>query len=211
MQLIQPDLDHDLRNKIWGALEILKIYLQKAENDNKDISALIKVKTALEQSLDLLDGKSSHVNIKNLSQMVRNSLIDIKPIARARKINLEIETADIPLPVSINKFVFLRIIHNIVLNALEAAASRVTVRCGYYTGDYGGSVSPAVTVRNDGNSIDPVLLPGIFTKGFSTKGEGRGRGLSIVKQLLEENNGDLILFTSPGETEFLIIPGGTDE
>lgn len=47
----------------------------------------------------------------------------------------------------------------------------------------------SLAVSNNGKPIPPELLARIFEPGFSTKGEGRGMGLCIVKRILEEYGG----------------------
>ena len=60
-----------------------------------------------------------------------------------------------------------------VMNSIEAGASSISVRIAVENG------SVSVITEDDGNapmSSDP------FREGSSTKGEGRGRGLSIIKE-----------------------------
>ena len=60
-----------------------------------------------------------------------------------------------------------------VMNSIEAGASSISVRIAIENG------SVSVITEDDGNapmSSDP------FREGSSTKGEGRGRGLSIIKE-----------------------------
>ncbi|WP_374048602.1 ATP-binding protein [Clostridium cochlearium] len=46
----------------------------------------------------------------------------------------------------------------------------------------------------------------IFNRGFSTKGEGRGRGLHIVKGSVENLNGNIELSTNVGlGSKFIVL------
>jgi len=201
--LPQPDLNHDLRNKLWAALEAIKLFLTKTEKNN--FSLIFKAKIALEQSLALLEGQTPDLP-GDLGDMLCGSLTDLFPLARNKGISLKVFPTKSIIPAQIDKFVFLRIAHNLVINAIEAAESRVIVQSGYWTDDYGNSLFPAVSVQDDGNGIPAEKLPHIFSPGASSKGSKRGHGLHIVKTLLK-TTGTLTLFTSDHGTTFHVIFG----
>ena len=46
-------------------------------------------------------------------------------------------------------------------------------------------------VEDTGLGIDPAVLPHIFEEGFSTKGEDRGTGLSLVKEVVDTYHGQI--------------------
>jgi signal transduction histidine kinase len=48
-----------------------------------------------------------------------------------------------------------------------------------------------VAIKDNGQGIEEEVLPNIFTPFFSTKAEGTGIGLSICKQIMKMNNGDI--------------------
>ena len=56
-----------------------------------------------------------------------------------------------------------------------------------------------ITCEDTGGGIPPELLPRIWEKGFSSKGEGRGYGLALVHKLTEEQGGTVQIDTEPGE------------
>ena len=61
------------------------------------------------------------------------------------------------------------------------------------------------TVRDNGNGIDPAVLPHIFEHGFSTKGTRRGIGLFLVKQSLEKLGGTIECESNKGVgTRFIV-------
>ncbi|HEY0209587.1 sensor histidine kinase [Acerihabitans sp.] len=60
-------------------------------------------------------------------------------------------------------------------------------------------------VSDDGPGIPASLIPHIFEQGFSTKGENRGLGLSLVKQSVDAVGGTVELESEPGVfTQFFI-------
>ncbi|HEX6043437.1 MAG TPA: ATP-binding protein [Pyrinomonadaceae bacterium] len=60
-----------------------------------------------------------------------------------------------------------------------------------------------ITVTDDGRGIDPGILDAIFEPGFSTANvsdfSGRGVGLDVVKNAVEELGGSIRVFSEPGK------------
>ena len=62
-------------------------------------------------------------------------------------------------------------------------------------------------VSNNGPAIDPHKRADIFRMGFSTKREGRGAGLSIVKEIMEAHGGQIDVESDHTRTRFTgIVP-----
>ncbi len=53
--------------------------------------------------------------------------------------------------------------------------------------------------EDTGRGVDPELLPRIWEKGVSSKGENRGLGLYMIRQLVQRYGGTVQLETEPGE------------
>lgn len=60
------------------------------------------------------------------------------------------------------------------------------------------------TIQNNGAPIPTDMREAIFEPGVSTKGEGRGMGLSIVRKTLAEFGGEIML-ADGAETAFVVI------
>lgn len=56
-----------------------------------------------------------------------------------------------------------------------------------------------ITVADSGSGIPPELLTRIFEPNFSTKTEGMGLGLSIVKKIIDDAGGNIDIESMPGE------------
>ncbi|OIJ09376.1 two-component system sensor histidine kinase DcuS [Anaerobacillus arseniciselenatis] len=62
-----------------------------------------------------------------------------------------------------------------------------------------------VEVKDTGSGIKTEDLEEIFEKGFSTKGEGRGYGLALVKASIDNLNGNLTIDTFEGTGTTIIV------
>lgn len=85
-----------------------------------------------------------------------------------------------------------QVLLNIIKNAIEANARRITLRVS------SGPGRIMITIENDGDPIDSDIAEHIFTPYFTTKTTGSGIGLSISRRLIIANGGSLTLTTSPG-------------
>ena len=81
--------------------------------------------------------------------------------------------------------VFVNLIKNAV-EAMQGAPPPRRIRCS--AAENAGTV--VVEVANSGGPIDEELLPRLFERGFTTKAApGRGRGLALVRALVEKSGG----------------------
>ncbi|MDR1534266.1 MAG: Spo0B domain-containing protein [Planctomycetota bacterium] len=98
--------------------------------------------------------------------------------------------------------VLVTVLGNLIDNAVESARNipggggRVVVDVRHAQGEV------AIKVGDNGGGILPGHLETVFKRGFSTKGEGRGIGLYLVRQELRSLGGDIAVVSRPGETVF---------
>ena len=85
-------------------------------------------------------------------------------------------------------------------NAPETAQKEVTVQH-----PRGASTACSSGVDDSGAGIAADKLDRIFERGFSTKGEGRGTGLSLVKETVDAFHGTIRVESEPGIGSSFII------
>lgn len=97
---------------------------------------------------------------------------------------------------------FITIIGNLLENAIEELSScqkqenepkEITL------GIYCRPDCNIITCEDTGGGISRELLEHIFEKGVSSKGETRGTGLYLLRQIAEDYNGDISIDTEKGE------------
>ena len=118
--------------------------------------------------------------------------------ARGVHVDLQIESPWAGLPVE--SWEMCRVLGNLIDNAMDAMKDapepRLLIRLSESVQSY-----PFV-IANNGPMIQPSIAERIFQRGFSTKGEGRGMGLSIVRGIMESGGGRLTLASDERETRF---------
>ncbi len=93
-----------------------------------------------------------------------------------------------------------RIVGNLLSNAVEACTGRDDATIVVSAWEHGDSV--VIRVTDTGAGVSPQVAASLFDPGFSTKGGGRGTGLSTARELSRKWAGDLVLVESSGETSF---------
>ena len=118
--------------------------------------------------------------------------------ARGAHVDLQIESPWIDLPVE--SWEMCRVLGNLIDNAMDAMKDtpepRLLIRLSESVQSY------TFAIANNGPMIQPSIAERIFQRGFSTKGEGRGMGLSIVRGIMESGGGKLTLTSDEKETRF---------
>ncbi len=148
----------------------------------------------------------------NLEEPVVSAFLSSKlSLAMARDISLNIEVLTDLTNCPVKPYFLVIILGNLLDNAFEAleylpAKERVVeLVISRREGSY------EFTVSNTGPSVEADLQEKIFESGFSTKVEGRGNGLSIVRQVVSNYGGSIEVSNDP--TTFTVrIPqkrGGT--
>ena len=118
--------------------------------------------------------------------------------ARGVHVDLQIESPWAGLPVE--SWEMCRVLGNLIDNAMDAmkdaSEPRLLIRLSESVQSY------TFVIANNGPMIQPSIAERIFQRGFSTKGEGRGMGLSIVRGIMESGGGRLTLASDERETRF---------
>jgi len=133
---------------------------------------------------------------------LRQTLAVIQAKARGKSLSVEVVTEpDLPrvrgVAGELNQ-VWL----NLIDNALDASpeSGRVDIRAEHRDGKV------CVRVIDNGAGIPPDVQKRIFEPFFTTKGvgQGTGLGLDISRRLVRKHNGEMVVDSVPGRTEFLV-------
>jgi signal transduction histidine kinase len=108
----------------------------------------------------------------------------------------------------IDGFQFKQAVLNLVLNALQAtpAGGHVAVRTS------GDDARLVVGVSDDGAGMTPETLGKCFTPFFTTREEGTGLGLPLVRRIVEQHGGSVDVTSRPGKgtTVTMLFTAGSE-
>ena len=194
-----------------GVLEIKNNELRKIKHDyGAQISYLYglclmerfdDLKKALKDIINNNDSTPTAVEVNNNESSLFS--LALKPaIDKGIHVIIE-EKCDFRL-IKMNEMEFYRVISNIVNNAIKAMNGKGIIIAKSYE-HLGNAV---IKIQNNGPKIEEHHLINIFKSGFTTKDnadKSHGYGLSIVKDLVESNNGKIYVKSTDAATEFKIV------
>ncbi len=111
-----------------------------------------------------------------------NSLIKSSLESYSSKIGITFELEDLPR-IPLDKSLFREVLINLIENSIDAGATQVKVSTTYKDGRV------FVVFRDNGPGIPEEIMDKLFSPYVSTKEEGWGLGLSIVKKIVEDHGG----------------------
>jgi signal transduction histidine kinase len=135
----------------------------------------------------------------NLSQVTRQTLDLLGPIAKKRGAHLHLSDGEMHILADIDPDQFQQVITNLVVNGIQSMkdGGNVNVQIQWVQTkpphDHGGPEGEYIrlSVRDEGEGIPPENLPRLFEPFFTTKrvGEGTGLGLSVSYGIVREHGG----------------------
>ena len=108
------------------------------------------------------------------------------------------------LPEKMHKDEFCSIVGNLIENSLDELAGRTDGKIE--VGIFQGENEMNITVFDNGRGIPEKMQDKIFRKGHSSKGEYRGYGLYIIKEIVDTYGGKIRLWCESGTTIVITIP-----
>lgn len=195
-------ISHDLRNSITSILgyATLAQQLDDLSHLDKVVKHAKRMELILNSSLELAEA-GLVIDKKELVDL--NILVDtITELTVPQRITVIKKNL---YPIACDREKLSQIFQNLFRNAvIHGEPNQIEVEMTESNGeDFTGKT---ITVTNDGEQIPEGLHQKIFTRGFSTRKEGKGMGLYIVKKLVEAHGWKIDLESS-GQTTFkLLIP-----
>lgn len=157
-----------------------------------------------------------HLEACDVVELLRSVTHLMREDCRQRRIDWRSEALEDLPEICLDPAQMEQVFINILKNAMEAVESgeqpstagfaggsfigSVTVRTGYQQG------RPSITVKDTGAGIPPDARENLFTPFFTTKADGQGIGLPMVRHILSAHGFDFLLQESEtGGSEFIIL------
>ena len=198
-------LAHEIKNPlsaIRGASQLLERRVEARDRPfAKMISAEVDRIAQLIDRMQQLGAKPVEVSGScNLHEAIRNAMATVRA---ARNDGCElVEEFDPSLPpVAANQGALEQVLINLIANACDASSKlelpQVTVRTRYVSGLVFNAIKLGkatrlpieITVTDAGPGIDPALRDHVFEPFVSSKPQGQGLGLALVRKLLRDMGG----------------------
>ena len=213
---------HDFNNILMGVTASASLMREECTPEETD-ELLTNIEESTQRAAELVEqmllyaGKSQvHQTVLDLSTMCEE-MANLLRVSAGRNHRVEFESREIAVmegdPTQIRQ-----VILNLVTNAADSMSEKtgtITIRTGLQTLNKGkrdefGQLSQGgeyvyFEVEDEGCGFSPEVRERMFEPFFSTKGMGRGLGLSSIAGILRTHNGLLFLTTVVGQGSCLRV------
>lgn len=190
-------LAHNLRNPLAGIRSLAEITRGELsadsdlrENQDRIVSAVDRFERWLSDLLHSTSPLSLKPQSVRTDELIRSLEASHAPMARGKKIRLEIETSGLPERLEVDPVQMEHALVALLSNAIEAApeggvvrfrASRLEARLG------GAEIE--FRVEDSGPGVDPSVADKVFLPHFTTKRHGTGIGLAVAHNVVTAHGG----------------------
>ncbi|MBR9917982.1 HAMP domain-containing histidine kinase [bacterium] len=190
-------LGHEIMNKVSPIISMSEFL---ASEMSKDYSNTIE--KIHHQSLSLMklaDGYRSLLQVQApVKQRFYWSDFFKKMKEKQDKLDITLNGDALEMPVMADLSQLEQVFDNIIINSVQAGASRLEVQV------LARGLNYIVFITDNGSGIAPELYSKIFLPLFSSKEEGSGIGLSLARQILWKHNGGISLEKSDTGARFKV-------
>jgi two-component system, NtrC family, nitrogen regulation sensor histidine kinase NtrY len=185
-------MSHEVNNSVGPVSSLLDSFRGYSsalgEEDRRDFEEAIDVAVARMRRLSaFMNGFAEVVRLPeperrpcDLRRLLDEILLLLRPELERRRIQVEWETAEEVPPVELDRNQIEQVLVNVLKNAMESIGEdgRIGLRL-FLDGE-----RTVLTVSDTGPGIPEDVRPLLFTPFFSTKRDGRGLGLTLVREIL---------------------------
>jgi len=188
---------HRLRKKIAVPEEHAHAVEESFETIEEEIESLRRIASEFSEFARL---PKPRLVSGNINDIIRSAAALYEKNDKNIPVNLDLSgtVPERPLDPEQMKRVFI----NVIKNGIEATGENggaLRIRSSYAAGVAGGHPAVVVEVSDAGCGMDDDTLRKIFDPYFTTKKGGAGLGMPVIKRIVEEHNGDIVVDSSPGE------------
>lgn len=197
-------MSHEVNNSIGAVNSILQSVanLASMDGDYKDaigiaINRNLRLSRFMGNFADVVKVPSPNKEPVQLQELLTSMHRFMEPQAQNACIKLELELRPQAVVVALDREQMEQVLVNVLKNAIEAAGKEGTVVLRLE--------SAGLEVLNNGAGIAPEIQKKLFTPFYSTKPQGQGIGLMLVREILRNHGFPFSLQTLPdGWTQFWI-------
>jgi len=216
-------LTHEIMNSVTPISSLATVVEGELEAKIKKSELILQKEEAedMHLSLQTISKRSAGLirfvkEFKNLTHVPKPRLVEVEiktlleELAMLHKkeladhsIVIELKVQSDDLKVSADKTMIEQVLINLIKNAIQAfdaQQDRKIIISGYSNEGH-----VIISVKDNGNGIDPDAVEKIFIPFFTTKKTGSGIGLSLSRQIMRQHGGQISVKSKLGEgTEFVL-------
>lgn len=199
---------HELRNGIHAARLSLEVYQEGRQGAEKTTSTMVEnaihqldvTETLVRRLLSMGRPDSTRRQRRSLREILANVQMMIVPISQHAQVSFQVDRDDTIDWEAQDSETFQAALVNLCLNALEAAGRMGSVRLSSSRREH----EFLIQVHDSGAGPDRHVSETLFEPFVTTKLEGIGLGLVLVRQAVGEEGGSVTWFREQDQTVFQI-------
>ena len=198
-----------ITNYATGCLERLK-----CQESNSEIMTMMqrvyeqaeRAGSIIHHFKQFLSKKEFKKELYNINDIIRNSTELLTGIIKEKKIKLKYQLDVFLPPILVDRIQIEQVIVNLMSNSIEAMemAESEPRDIIIETSHDSGSNFVIIGVADTGPGITPEAREKIFSPFYTTKKNGMGMGLSIIKTIVEMHGGDVFLENKVKGSQFYV-------
>jgi len=214
LQMMLSGIAHEVRNPL-GGIAIFSGLLREELADNPNLSSYVErierelesLKRVVNDFLDYARRLPPTLITTNLFDLGEDVLELLRSEAAAKQVKVHFESPK-KLASVVDKEQIRRALINLVRNAIQSTPAQGEVVLSMANQDE----DLLMEIRDTGSGIPKEHLEKLFTPFFTTREQGTGLGLALVKKIVDLHHGKIDVESQPGRgTVFrLVLPRGED-
>ena len=198
-------LAHEIRNPLtpiqlsaerlaWKLQD--KLGEQDAQILARSTDTIIKQVAAMKEMVEAFRNYARAPSLKLEKQDLNKIIEEVLLLYEAGACTFDAVFSNIPAVMYADATAMRQVLHNIFKNAAEAAEEAAQPQVHIHTANADGQIT--LTVANNGKSFGKDMLANAFEPYVTDKPTGTGLGLPVVKKIVEEHGGRIVL-SNPAE------------
>ena len=182
---------HEVNNSVAGIISSLT---------GAEAERLTALSSFVSRFAEVVKIPQPQLQLCDLSEEVEACRPFLENLCTQAHVNIDFRLTDEAVPVHLDTVLFQQVLINIVKNAVESIGTTQ----GLVTLEV---TTPAtLTITDNGHGIPPAIAKNLFTPFFSTKPQGQGLGLLLIRDILTSHHCTFNLLTDPEDhlTRFTI-------
>lgn len=214
---IAAGVAHEIKNplaSVRGAVEILTDPNVK-EDEKQEFRSIVmhevrRIDATITDFLQLARPQDPVFLPMDLQEVIMSTLKQLEPQATTKNVTLRFEPAE-TAPMSGDRERIHEVLLNLLLNAMEASREGDTITVSLHIER--NENEAVVNVADQGVGMSPEVLYRVFEPFYTTRSNGTGLGLSLVKAIIEQHAGqiDIQSVEGIGTTVTLRFPTHVEE